>query len=73
MSKHKSTGKTTCKCECGSGCGCFVFLMEVVASVLMEMVAFVLICWICGCQWARNAIVRVAGDARAIMQEGGAK
>lgn len=43
------------------GCGCF--------SVLLEIVAFVVICNICGCQWADRAtrsVIRYIADAASV-------
>lgn len=40
---------------------------------LLEVIGFVLLCYICGCEWARDVVKRVVNDARIVMQEGGAE
>lgn len=44
-----------------SGCGC--------AGCLFEVICFVLLCYIVGCDWARDAIVRCVRDAKTIYRE----
>lgn len=38
----------------GDGCGCF--------GCLLEIIAFILICHIFGCSWARDTVKRCVGD-----------
>ena len=40
--------------ESKSGCGCF--------GCLLELVGFILICYICGCHWARECVVNCVRD-----------
>lgn len=48
----------------GGGCGC--------CGCLLEIIAFILICHIFGCSWARDTVKRCVGDIhRAWISVGG--
>ncbi len=43
--------------EKSCGCGCF--------GCCLELIGFILICYICGCSWARDTVVRCVSEIHA--------